>query len=130
MLTDAKTANGDSVSRKMPRLRIMGRCIFLVTVTVGACAGDVGAEETLSWARCVNLAAQHNPTLVASRAQVEAAEAGVGVTRSALLPQLSAGASAGRSRGGEQVVRKRFAIATAKESGSSPLMPGPPSRKK
>jgi len=54
-------------------------------------------EDTLSWADCVRLAAENSPALIASRRQVETAEVSVGIARSALLPQLSAGASASRS---------------------------------
>ena len=64
---------------------------LLMAVTTGS------AEETLSWADCVRLAAEKNPALAAAHKQVEAAEAGVGVARSALRPQLSVGASADRS---------------------------------
>ena len=58
---------------------------------------SAGAESTLTWEDCLRQAAQYNPSLVASLAQMEAAEAGVGVARASQWPQLSAGASADRS---------------------------------
>jgi outer membrane protein TolC len=60
------------------------------------CATFSWAGEPLTWQQCVAMAARHNPALAAVRFQAEAAAAGVGVARSALLPQVSAGLSANR----------------------------------
>ncbi len=54
------------------------------------------AEQPLTWEDCVRLTMHHNPALAASSAKVESAESAIGVARSALLPQFSAGASADR----------------------------------
>ncbi len=56
--------------------------------------GMPAAGETLTWEDCVRLAAQHNPAIAASRMALDASGAAVGAARSAMLPQLSAGASA------------------------------------
>jgi len=53
-----------------------------------------GAGEPLTWQNCLDLATLHNPSLAAARAKTEAAEAGIDIARSALRPQVSAGASA------------------------------------
>lgn len=50
--------------------------------------------EVLSWEECIRLTAEHNPTLVAAREKVRAAEAGRESARSARRPQLSASGSA------------------------------------
>jgi len=57
-------------------------------------ARHADAGQQLTWQDCVRLAAEHNPAMTAARAQIDAADAGAHAARSALLPQLSAGASA------------------------------------
>jgi outer membrane protein TolC len=54
------------------------------------------AGEVMTWEDCVRIAAENNPALTAARAQIDAADAGTHAARSAMLPQLSAGASATR----------------------------------
>lgn len=50
--------------------------------------------QPLTWEDCVRLTATHNPSLAAASANVDAASSAISIERSALFPQLSAGASA------------------------------------
>jgi outer membrane protein TolC len=51
------------------------------------------AAETLTWDQCVAQALEHNPDLVAARARISQAQAGVSVAASGLSPQLTAAAT-------------------------------------
>ncbi len=67
-----------------------GRIIALALLT----SMKAGAAGVLTWDECVDLAARHNPVLVAAQMTREAAEARVEAARSSFFPQMSAGLSA------------------------------------
>ncbi|MBF0483422.1 MAG: TolC family protein [Candidatus Omnitrophica bacterium] len=58
-----------------------------------------GAEITsLTWTDCIREASQNNPDLISAQKDVEISTASKNITRSSLLPQISANASASRTR--------------------------------
>ncbi|HDP81442.1 MAG TPA: hypothetical protein ENN21_11425, partial [Spirochaetes bacterium] len=62
--------------------------MFFAAYTLVAAAAPV--EGTLSWEECAALALANHPELLSAREKVKQAKADEGVTRSGLLPQVSA----------------------------------------
>ncbi len=74
------------------RLCCLLQCMWWGAVAVSLATG----EPVWSWEDCLHEAALHNPQLAGADARLQAAEAGRGVARSALRPQVGAGAGAER----------------------------------
>ncbi|MFH1039495.1 MAG: TolC family protein [PVC group bacterium] len=80
---------------------IQGMRRLLPLFLLAACPVFLSAEEAevpLTWEECVASARQHNPGLKAAEAAVEQASATKGKTRSSLLPSVSFGLDADRSK--------------------------------
>ncbi len=62
------------------------------------CAAFSQSVRTLTWEECIKAAEEKNPDLLSARESVSQQESAVGITRSSLLPQVSASASGEQSR--------------------------------
>jgi len=84
----------------MEGLRPFGVCTVLLLVLAAYAPGAAAApvEGNLSWEECAALALANHPELVSAREKVKQAKADEGVTRSGLLPQVSAVMDINRSR--------------------------------
>ncbi len=72
-------------------------CCLLSLITVSS-AKDNSAE--ISWHECVTTAFKNNPLLTSAREKINQSRANAGITRSALLPNLSADASGTKQKTG------------------------------
>lgn len=70
-------------------------CAVFVLLCASACAEG---EEVMTWEDCVREAAKNNPDLISAQQSVYSAKAQKGITGSALFPQISAEASASKSK--------------------------------
>jgi outer membrane protein TolC len=56
------------------------------------------ADEALTWVDCVKIASENNPDLQSAAEKTAQAKAGIGIARSALLPQIDTSASISKSK--------------------------------
>lgn len=86
-----------TVTSKMKHCSALTRRIALTAIILASWLPGISANataQTLTFAQCVNTALQQNFDLVASREQVEQAEAGLGQAQGRRMPQLTASVNA------------------------------------
>jgi len=85
------------------RIKALKKMLLILALT--APCSTVYAEDVpaYSWDDCVRTALVKNPDLASSREAVSQKEAVKGITRSSLLPQISASASGGKTKSGPEL---------------------------
>jgi len=94
------------------------RLVFFVALVaavpvIGRTTGQSASHipvETMSWEKCVELAAANNPSLLAARQKTEAAVPGIVAARAAMLPQVSVGAGASHGESDSSPVSEDVSI--------------------
>jgi len=90
---------GSSSGRVVALKRLLPGCIALVLLAVPPLYADAPTiGETLGWEECAALARAHHPDIVSAREKLQQARDAKGITRSALLPQVSTSLDINRTR--------------------------------
>jgi len=83
--------------------------VYVLMICINIYSGvDAGTEDIVTWRDCVKSAMENHPDLKSAKEKINQAKAGVGITRSGLLPQIDANAN----------------ISTSKKTYSAPGFPG------
>lgn len=81
----------------LPNSRSAAWRLLLLLASLSVAQPGIAAADTLSFAQCVDIALHQNPDLIASRAQIEQAEAGLRQARGSRFPKLTASLTATRT---------------------------------
>ncbi len=90
---------GLSSGRAVALKRLLPGCLALVLLAAPPLYADAPTVgETLGWEECAALARAHHPDIVSAREKLQQARDAKGITRSALLPQVSTSLDINRTR--------------------------------